>query len=313
MPEKYCVMFAGQSVQESGMGKSLLKLPAARDIVGRLKPSLGDDLEFLLTQMPEAELALTFNAQRAIHAHHLANFFAYQASHPGLELDGAIGHSMGVVAALVAAGALSVEDSGKFIRARAESFSRACRSFQAPMGLAAVSTENFQDVADELATFPGVKVALHNTVGRGVLGGAMADLEAFKQKARNEDWPVKISLLKVEGPYHTPAFSSCRAELERALASLEIKAPRVPVFMGTSGRMETDPVIIKRLLAEQTDSPERHLEAVRAAYAAGCRNFLEVAHKPQPVTWLADQLKGDDGAAWPGVSALAVKTEDIEG
>jgi len=293
------------------MGRALLKIPAAREIIGRLKPSLGDDLDFLLTEMPEADLALTFNAQRAIHAHHLANFFAYRAAHPGLALDGALGHSMGVAAALVAAEALSVEDSGKFIRARAESFSRACKGFKAPMGLAAVSADNFQDAADELAAFPGVRVALHNTLGRGVLGGTMADLESFKQKARDEDWPVKISLLKVEGPYHTPAFASCRAELEKVLRGIELRAPRVPVFMGTSGKMETDPARIKSLLAEQADSPERHLDAVRAAYAHGCRNFLEIAHKPQPVTWLGDQLKGEDGAPWPGVTALAVKTEDI--
>ena len=293
------------------MGRALLKIPATREIIGRLKPALGEDLEFLLAEMPEAELALTFNAQRAIHAHHLANFFAYKAARPGLELDGALGHSMGVAAALVAAEALSVEDSGKFIRARAESFSRACREFAAPMGLAAVSTDNFQDAADELAAFPGVRVALHNTIGRGVLGGTMADLEAFKQKARDEDWPVKISLLKVEGPYHTPTFASCRADLEKTLRGIELRAPRVPVFMGTSGKMETVPARIKSLLAEQADSAEKHLDAVRAAYARGCRNFLEVAHKPQPVTWLSDQLKDEDGAPWPGVAALAVKTEDI--
>ena len=66
MGKKFCVMFAGQSVQAPGMCQELWKLPAARDILERLKPSLGDDLEAVTTDMPADELALTFNAQRAI-------------------------------------------------------------------------------------------------------------------------------------------------------------------------------------------------------------------------------------------------------
>lgn len=311
MNNSYCLMFAGQSVQESGMCRQLWKNKAARDILERLKPSLGDDLEYVTTEMPDAELALTFNAQRAIHAHHLGHWLAYKAAHPEAVLDGAIGHSMGVVAALVAAGALSVEDSGSFIRARAQGFSDVCKGLSEPMGLAAVSTEDFNDVVEAVKDFPGVSVALHNTVGRGSIGGSLKALEAFKQKALEEDWPVKIKVLKVEGPYHTAAFAPCKPALAKALSTLAIKTPEVPVFMGTSGRAETDPETIRRLLVDQADGCELHLAAVRSAYASGCRRFLEVAYKPQPVTWLSDQLRGEDGAPLPGVTALAVTTAEL--
>ncbi|MDE2236477.1 MAG: ACP S-malonyltransferase [Elusimicrobia bacterium] len=313
MAETFCVMFAGQSVQEAGMGRQLLKIPAARKVIERLIPRLGEDLPALLTDTPDAALALTLNAQRAIHASHLAHFLAYKAAHPELRLDGAIGHSMGIVAALVAAEAMSVEDSGAFIRARAEAFSKVCKSFGEPMGLAAVSTEDFGEVFEAAAEVPGVSVALHNTIGRGTIGGSTAALEAFVRKAREEDWPVKVTLLKVEGPYHTKAFSPCKAALQAALARIEVRPPRVPVFMGTSGRAENDPARIKALLAEQADSPELHHSAVRAAYAAGCRRFLEIARKPQPVTWLADQLRAQDGQPYPDVTALAVTTEQLSG
>ena len=303
MSQKVCALFAGQSVQETGMGVGLLKNPAARAVIERLKPSLGADLEVLLTTMPEAELALTFNAQRAIHASHVAHWLAYRAAHPELILDGAIGHSMGVVAALVAAEALSAEDSGVFIASRARAFSDCCKSFAEPMGLAAVSSDDFQDVADSVSEVPGVSVALWNTVGRGTLGGTMAALQAYAEKAAAEDWPVKVTILKVEGPYHTAAFESAQAPLRAALEKISVKAPEVPVFMGTSGKAETDPARIKELLVEQTVTCERHLDAVRAAYAAGCRNFLEVSFKPQPVTWLGEQLVDEDGGKLPGVTA----------
>ncbi len=300
-----CALFAGQSVQESGMGAALLKNRDARAVIERLKPSLGADLETLLTTMAEEPLALTFNAQRAIHASHVAHWLAYKAAHPGISLDGAIGHSMGVVAALVAAEALSLEDSGIFIAARAKAFSDCCKAFAEPMGLAAASADDFQDVADSAAEVPGVSVALWNTLTKGTLGGTTAALEAYAEKARAEDWPVKVKVLKVEGPYHTAAFAPAKAVLRAVLDNIELKAPKVPVFMGTSGKAETDPARIKELLAEQTVACERHLDAVRAAHAAGCRNFLEVSFKPQPVTWLNDQL---EAGTYKGI---AVPTADL--
>jgi [acyl-carrier-protein] S-malonyltransferase len=313
MSDKHCALFAGQSVQEAGMGVELLKKPAARAVIERLKPALGADLEALLTTTPDAELALTFNAQRAIHASHVAHWLAYRAAHPGLELDGAIGHSMGVVAALVAAEALSVEDSGVFIAARAKAFSDCCKAFAEPMGLAAVSTDDFNDVVESASEVPGVSVALWNTVGRGTLGGTAAALEAYAAKARAEDWPVKVKVLKVEGPYHTAAFAPAQAPMRAALSKIEVKPPRVPVFMGTSGKAETDPARLRELLVEQAVACERHLDAVRAAYAAGCRRFVEVSFKPQPVTWLAEQLIDASGERLPGWEAAPVATSDLAG
>ncbi len=313
MSAKVCAMFAGQSVQESGMGRDLLAVPAARAVIERLKPSLGPDLEELLTTTPDGVLARTLNAQRAIHASHVAHWLAWRAANPGVELDGAVGHSMGVVAALVAVDAMSVEDSGAFIAARARAFSDCCASFPEPMGLAAVSADDFQDVADSVAEVPGVSVALWNTIGRGTLGGTLAALEAYAAKARAEDWPVKIKILKVEGPYHTEAFAAAKEPMRAALERLTISRPRAPVFMGTSGRAETDPARIKELLVEQATACERHLEAVRAAYAAGCRRFVEVSFRPQPVTWLSEQLVDAQGGRLSGVEASAISTAEIRG
>ncbi|MBI5883180.1 MAG: ACP S-malonyltransferase [Elusimicrobia bacterium] len=308
---RYCILFAGQSVQESGMCRELWKLPAAREILDRLKPSLGSDLEYVTTEMPEPELARTFNAQRAIHAHHLGHWFAYKAAHPGLVLDGSVGHSMGIAAALVAAGAMSVEDSGAFIRARAQAFSEVCAAFKEPMGLAAVMTDFLGDYMEKIESFPGVSLALHNTIGRGTAGGTLASLEAFARHSQAEGWPMKIKVLKVEGPYHTAAFMAAEPALLQALAGIRLDSPKVPVFMGTSGKSETDPSEISRLLAAQPHTREKHFDAVWAACDSGCRNFLEIAHKPQPVTWISDQLQDEEGGLMAGVTTLAVKTADL--
>lgn len=308
---KFCVLFAGQSVQESGMCAELWKHKPAREILERLKPFLGEDLEYITTQMPDPELARTFNAQRAIHAHHLGHWFAYKAYHPEMALDGALGHSMGIVAALVAAEALSVEDSAKFIRARAQAFSDVCAKFSEPQGLAAVSTEYLGDFVERINDYPGISLALHNTIGRGIIGGKLSDVEKFAKTAEAEGWPLRVKILKVEGPYHTAAFQPCKEPLEKILKEITITTPKIPVFMGTSGKQEMEPERIKKILVEQAYSCELHMDAVWAAYDHGCRNFLEAAYKPQPVTWIGDQLQDEDGKLMPDVTTQAVETGSL--
>lgn len=295
------------------MCRNLWQLPAARSALGRLSAVMGQDLESVTTRLPSAELSLTLNAQRAIHAHHVGHWLAFREAHPEVRLDGAVGHSIGIVAALVAADALSVEDSGVFVLARARAFAEACAALPRPAGLAALSTENLDDALDELAAFPSLALALRNSVGKGAVGGPIDDLQAFAAKARSEGWPLRVQLLSVEGPYHTAAFASCRERLAPVLSALTIRKPSLPVFFGTSGRAESDPGRIRELLAAQPATPEMHLDAVRASYAAGCRAYLEVAARPQPIRWLSDQLVDDSGAPLPGVTVTAVGTEEILG
>jgi [acyl-carrier-protein] S-malonyltransferase len=293
------------------MCRDLWRVPEARRALERLSAVMGEDLERVTTEMPSAELSLTFNAQRAIHAHHVGHWLAFRAAHPKVLLGGALGHSVGIVAALVATGALSVEDSGIFVLARARAFSEACAALPRPAGLAALSTENLDDAIDELASFPRLSLALRNSVGKGAVGGPIEDLQAFADKARSQGWPLRVQLLPVEGPYHTAAYASCRERLAPVLGRLSIRRPEAPVFFGTSGQGESDPGRIRELLAAQPSTPEMHLDAVRASYAAGCRAYLEVAAKPQPIRWLSDQLVDESGAPLPGVTATAVETANL--
>ena len=293
------------------MCADLWRHAAARRALEELSAVLGEDLEHITTRMPAEELSLTFNAQRAIQAHHVGHWLAFCAAHPGVALAGAVGHSVGVVAALVAAEAVSVADSGIFVLERARAFADVCASLPEPSGLAALAAQNLDDALPEIAAFPRLALALRNTVGKGAVGGPLADLEAFAARARAQGWPLRIQVLPVQGPYHTAAFAACRDRLAAVLERVAIRPPRVPVFMGTSGHAETDPVRIKALLAAQPSSCERHLDAVRASYESGCRDYLEVASRPQPIHWLSDQLVDEAGSALPGVTARAVTTDAI--
>src|SRR5262245_60316350 len=185
----YCILFSGQAAQKQGMCTELWKIPAAREALETLTPILGSDLEFITTQLEDEELRKTYNAQRAIHAHHLGQWLAFQHYHPEIRIGAAIGHSMGIVAALVAAGAMSIEDSGRFILARAQAFADVCGELNDEYGLMAAQTEDLQDLIDELPKFPDLELALYNSPSKGVVGGKIKDLMELNELAKKQSWP----------------------------------------------------------------------------------------------------------------------------
>lgn len=304
----YCILFSGQAAQKQGMCTELWKIPAAREVLETLTPILGSDLEFITTHLEDEELHKTYNAQRAIHVHHLGQLLAFQHYHPEIHIGAAIGHSMGIVAALVASGAMSLEDSGHFILARAQAFADICAELNDEYGLMAAQTENLEDLIDELPRFPDLELALYNSPSKGVVGGKIKDLMELSEVAKKESWPVYFRFLKVEGPYHTQTLQACEDRLENVLRNISIDTPNIPVFMGTSGKLEQDPDKIKYLLMKQATSTEMHFQAVSEALKAGFQDFLEVAHYPQAIQWISEIALT---AGYSEVTATKVLTTEI--
>ncbi|MCI0613883.1 hypothetical protein L0244_12935, partial [bacterium] len=126
--------------------------------------------------------------------------------------------------------------------------------------------------------------------------------------AKKESWPVYFRFLKVEGPYHTQTLQACEDRLENALQNISIEPPNIPVFMGTSGKLEQDPDRIKYLLMKQATSTEMHFQAVSQALQSGFQDFLEVAHYPQAIQWISEIALS---AGYSDVTVTKVLTTDI--
>src|SRR5260370_39541808 len=106
-------LFPGQGSQFVGMGKALLEVsPAARAVFARVDAALGESLSRLILEGPEAELTTTANAQPAIVATSCAVLAAIRERLPFMPPPAfAAGHSLGEYSALVAAGALALDDA----------------------------------------------------------------------------------------------------------------------------------------------------------------------------------------------------------
>src|SRR5215213_11916410 len=112
------MLFPGQGSQSPGMGKELAQnFAVARQVFEEADDALGFAISRLCFDGPAEELQLTENTQPAILTVSVAAFRATQETGIGAPAFVA-GHSLGEYSALVAAGALSLSDAVRTVRAR---------------------------------------------------------------------------------------------------------------------------------------------------------------------------------------------------
>ncbi len=185
----------------------------------------------------------------------------------GIDPEFYAGHSMGEIAALVAAESLSEEDGLRIVAIRGRVMDEAAA--RAPdSGMLALRGD--LELAQQLADRHGLTVANDNAPGQVVLSGHEEGLEAATSEAEEEG--VRTTRLPVAGGFHSPAIESAVPEFEQALAEIDFASPRAPVFSGVTAEPFDDP---PRRLAESLTCPVRWREILIALHERGARRFVE--------------------------------------
>lgn len=177
----------------------------------------------------------------------------------------AAGHSLGELAALAAAGVLSLEDALALVVLRGRLMAEAD-----PRGsMVALVGASAADAA-AIAQDTGVAIANDNAPGQIVLSGPRECLAGVEAAAVQRG--VRARPLPVAGAFHSPSMQPAISAFRAALDEVDLGAPRFPVYSCTSARPFTD---VRAELAASLVRPVRWRETFVALHEAGWSAFVE--------------------------------------
>jgi [acyl-carrier-protein] S-malonyltransferase len=274
---KIAWLFPGQGSQEVGMGKAIAaSSAAARDVYARADAALGGPISTLCFEGPIEQLTLTANTQPALVAASAAIVAALRERHPSLPAPAfAAGHSLGEYSALVACGALALEDAVRLCRARGQAMQDAVPAGQgamaAIMGLEAGALEA---VCAEAAGGEVVSPANFNAPGQIVIAGhaaAVARAIALANARGGKAIPLKVS-----APFHCALMRPAADRLAPLLGDVPMRPLAFPVVANVDAAPNADPSRVRELLVRQIDGPVRWMESVERMAAEGVTHALEL-------------------------------------
>jgi [acyl-carrier-protein] S-malonyltransferase len=270
-------LFPGQGSQAVGMGKDVLETsPAARAVFERADAALGEPLSRLILEGPEETLTLTANAQPAIVATSIAMLEAIRERVPALALPAfAAGHSLGEYSALVASGALSLEDALRLVRARGQAMQEAVPAgtgaMAAVMGL---DPEKVEALCRQAGNGEVVSPANFNAPGQIVVAGHAAAVARVGELVTAEKG--RAVPLKVSAPFHCALMAPAARVVEEKLAGIGMAQPAFPIVANFDARPNQDGARAKELLVKQVDGAVRWDASVRVMAEQGVTRALEI-------------------------------------
>lgn len=273
-------LFPGQGSQAVGMGKDLVESSAAaRDVFARADEALGEKISKLILEGPEEALTLTANAQPAIVTTSIAALAAIREKYPELPRPRfAAGHSLGEYSALVAAGALSLEDAVRLVRARGRAMQDAVPPGEGAMAaIMGVDASRLEQICREVAEDEKagvVSCANFNAPGQIVIAGSARAVQRACERAAEEKG--KAIPLKVSAPFHCALMAPAGKVVGDELSKIDVKPLDFPVVANVDARPNTDPQRVKELLVRQVDGAVRWEQAVRLMHMEGITHAIEI-------------------------------------
>jgi [acyl-carrier-protein] S-malonyltransferase len=247
-------LFPGQGSQEVGMGADLFKSDSSfRALVEHASQCVGENLEPICLRGPEKTLMRTKFLQPLLVAVSLG--YCRRLIERGVKPDVMLGHSLGEITALAAAGVVTFEDAIEIAAKRGDLMEQA--SAQVQGGMMAVTTPARERILDWLAReIPDrcVILANDNAPTQIVLSGDRAGLEQCATFIAREQLG-RCRSLAVAGPWHSPMMKEALARFDAALRPFVFRPPCCPLLLNASAMCESDPERIRSLIVEVIARP----------------------------------------------------------
>ena len=310
-------VFPGQGSQSVGMGRALASVsPAAASVFAAADRALEAPISALAWEGPAEELDLTENAQPALLATSIAILAALRerwaaaGNHAPVPAFAA-GHSMGQYSALVAAGALTIEDGVRLVRERGRLMQASGQGRDGAMAaLIGLDDDRLPELVAEASGHGTFVVANRNAPGQVVVSGTRTAVEAGAELARSLGARRAI-VLPVSVAAHSPLMAEAADGMRAALDGVEFLDPEPPLLANADGRPIETAAACRAELVDHLTTGVDWIRVVEQMAANGVTTFVEIG-PGRVLTGLikrispdAEVIPADDPASSDRLLALA--------
>lgn len=285
-----CFAFSGNGSQFAGMGLRAYRASrpfreAFDEVDARYRALAGWSLaEALQDPALEERLPATSTAQPLLFAVQVALTAALAAD--GLVPAMVIGHSVGEVAAALAAGMVSLDQAVRIIHWRSR-----CQEQLRGLGTMAVLMLGREEAEAVLA-----EAGLHDTVVAAVnspvcvtVSGPAAQIEPLLKLAKQRR--VAAQRVGVDYPFHSPLTAPIEAPLKAALADTASAEGRIPFISAVTGATLAGAALNAEYWWRNIRQPVDFAAAARTALELGAGIFVEIGPRPVLTGHLRDIAK----------------------
>ena len=274
--KRVAFMFPGQGSQKVGMAQEFYEsFPAVKQQFEEADRLLGKNLTEIMLEGPKELLTATENAQPALLLSSIV--INHLLSAEQIKPVMAIGHSLGEYSALVAAGALSLDQALPLVATRGKLMEDAFPEGQGTM--AAVLGKSEADIDKALAEVKDeiVDKANINCPGQIVISGSKKGMEQASAILK-EHGAKRVLPLNVSGPFHSRLMEPANTAFAAYLKEAGIQDATIPVYANVSANPVTKREDIEELLVKQLYSPVQFEASIRHMMDQNVDAFVEIGN-----------------------------------
>jgi len=266
---KWAALFPGQGSQFLNMGRQLIKdYSFAESFFSKadkkLKSLLPEGLstkflsdpftEISAVKQKKKELNNTMVAQPSIAA--VSAAVLELLNKIGLEPSAVLGHSLGEIPALQAAGVFNGINSVCIAAERAVAMS-SLEGDSGGMSAVFASPDSVKSLLEKIDGY--LVIANYNSPNQTVVSGAISALDSFEQKCGEKG--LKFRRLNVSNAFHSNLVQEAAGLFADKLENFKLRKPKIPFFSCVTGsQIDSDTDIIS-LLAKQICAPVKFTDA----------------------------------------------------
>lgn len=273
--KKIAFIFPGQGAQVSQMGKEIMESdPDSKKVFERANSIVDFDMEEICF-FENPKLHETAYTQPIVLATSIAILKAVEKI--GIQPDIVAGLSLGEYTALVANGAITLEEAIRLVRNRGLYMEEAATLHKGTMvAVIGSNEESIHKVCEKVTGY--VTIANINSRKQVVITG---DVQAIENASKVlEEQGAKVISLQVSGAFHSEHMEPAKEKLKKEINKLTFHDFTIPYVTNVTGKIvksgPNNKKNIGNLLAQQITSPVRWLDCVETMIEDGVEVFVEI-------------------------------------